>query len=309
MSKKIATFTVTVQDQTGNDKELELAIMKPDAVINAKARAQQSKAFREAMDAGAPLRAKMDQFVRDQGVWDDEMEQRFVELSVQVVENETIINKGGCQLTDGYHAAIALRRARNEIALLLQQRNDLDQYTCEGQGDNARFDSLVSQAVVDNTTGKPFFKSYEDYLDQKDTEAGSTAARIFGEAFYGIKDDYYKSLPENKFLLQFGFCNDDLHLVDKQGRLIDTYGRLVNENGERINEEGQLVDDLGNPIDEEGNPIGEQAPFLDEDGNPLGPDGKPIEQEEEPEPSPAQKKKPVKKTASQKKKAVKKKTE
>jgi hypothetical protein len=304
--KKKEVFTVTVDDQ-----ELELALLVPTAKMTITARNAQSEAFRAAMDAGAPLRAKLDKYVRDQGIWDDEMEAKVAELGNTLVENEEILARGGCKLDEAYAAAIKLRRVRNEIAILMAERNELDAYTCEGQGENARFDSLVAQSIVHNDTGKPFFSSLQDYMENQGGEVASVGAKLYSEVYYGMNDDFYTSLPENQFLLKFNFCNEELHLINEKGELVDTFGRLVNENGVLIDHDGNTVDAAGNPVDETGNAIIEQAPFLDESGNALGDDGKPIEQEETPEPSPPAKKTPVKKkkAAPRKKKAAKKKTE
>jgi hypothetical protein len=307
-NKKKEVFTVTVKDEQGNDQELELALLAPTSQITIRARSAQSEAFRAAMDAGAPLRAKLEQYVRDQGIWDDIMEKRVVELGESLLENEEVLAKGGCTLQKGYDAAIRLRRIRNEIAILMAERNDLDAYTCEGQGENARFDSLVAQSIVYNDTGKPYFANLQNYLDNQDSEVAVAGAKLYGATYYGMKDDYYQNLPENQFLLKYEFCNTDLHLINKDGQLVDTFGRLVNENGVLIDHDGNTVDSAGNPVDEEGNAIIEQAPFTDEDGNPLGDDGEPIEVEVTVEVIPADNI-PVaeKKTAPPKKKAVKKK--
>lgn len=311
MSRKVKTFKAPIEDKaSGKMVEVELAIMKPDTTMNAKARIQQSKAFRDAMDAGAPLRAKLDQYIRGQGLWTDELEARVIELGSKITECEDVLSKGGCKLTEAYRAAIDLRRARNEVALLMADRNNLDAYTCEGQGENARFESLVSQAIVNNETGKPIFKSHEDYLDRSEEEVAQISARLFADLFYGVKDDYYRNLPENKFLLKFNYCNEDLHLIDKQGRLIDTMGRLVDKNGNLIDEDGNFVDDSGNKIDKYGQTTIEQEPFLDDDGNPIGDDGKPIEQKvEEPQTTSPAKISIKKKSAARKKKVATTKTE
>ena len=299
MKKEV--FKATVQDPAGRDQQMEFALLVPDAKMNAKARIEQSRAFRMAMDAGAPLRSKLDKFVVDQGVWDDDKERQALEFAHIINDNEKILAEGGCKLSEGYRAAIEIRKARNTVALLMAERNRLDEYTCEGQGENARFNSLVSQSIVSNDTGLSHFASYDDYMNKTESDVASVGARLFADKFYGLNDEYYHSLPENQFLLRFKFVNADLHLIDKEGRLVDATGRLVNEDGYLIDFDGNLVDDMGNPVDEEGNPLIAQQPFLEDDDNPLGDDGQPIQQEEEP----AKKKTPVKKKAAPRKKKTK----
>lgn len=310
MQKKKEVFTVKVVDRkTQQEKEVELAVLAPNHKTYAKARFYQNKTFSEAMEAGAPLRARLDNYIREQGIWDDEKQQQVLELGQVIVENEDKLARGGCSLKEAYNAALDLRRARFAVDQLMQERNELDAHTCEGQATNARFDALVANSVVYNDSGEPYFKSVEDYRDRQDEDATIMAARIFASNFYGVNADYQRNLPENQFLLKFGFCNEDLHLIDKQGRLVDAIGRLVNEDGVLIDHDGNPVDEDGNPVNNDGSPIIEQQPFLDDDGNPLGDDGQPIEQEEEPKPSPAKKQTAKKKAAPKKKKAAKKKTE
>jgi hypothetical protein len=84
-----------------------------------------------------------------------------------------------------------------------------------------------------------------------------------------LDSDFEKKLPENKFLLDYKFINDDLRYVNNGGKLVDEDGRLVDENGRYVNEEGKFVDRDGNLVDEKGDYIVDFSPFTDDEGKPV----------------------------------------
>jgi hypothetical protein len=57
----------------------------------------------------------------------------------------------------------------------------------------------------------------------------------------GLEDarkDWEKDLPENKFLVEFNFVNEDLELVNEDGHLVDSQGKLINKDGRYVDKEG-----------------------------------------------------------------------
>ena len=51
---------------------------------------------------------------------------------------------------------------------------------------------------------------------------------------YDLDPNYDNNLPENKFLKDYSFVNEDLRLVNDDGHLVDSQGRLINEEGRFI---------------------------------------------------------------------------
>ena len=148
----------------------------------------------------------------------------------------------------------------------------MDSNTAEGQADNTRFNYLMACCVVDNDTGKPIFvdedgnPSLSEYEKDASEDYLVEAAGKLAEMLYGLDDDYESKLPENKFLKQYNFVNEDLKLIDSEGRPVDREGRLIDADGRFIDEDGNFVDRNGTRIDEDGEYLVEQEPFLDEDG-------------------------------------------
>lgn len=264
---KKEVFKVQIVDEVTKEKsELELAILVPTVEMMSRARVEQSLAFASAMEGKAPLRAKLDKYVRDQGIWDDDKQKEVEKLALTIGRGETKLAKGGIPLIEAKQIALNIRSARDEVNNLMSERNALDANTCEGQSENARFNSLVSMAIIYNDSGKPYFADLNDYLENSDGDIAIQAATIFARIYYGIDDDYYQQLPENQFLIRYKFCNKDLKLIDKQGRLVDELGSLVDEGGLLVNEEGSYVNYVGDVVDESGNVVIEALPFTNNDG-------------------------------------------
>lgn len=261
---KTRTFTATV-----NGKEVSLLVRSPSLQDQREATKVYNTAFSDALKAKAVVRAKLDDLLVEQGLWDDKKQFQFSALQSKILENERKLAKGGISLNEAKKLALEMRKDREELRDLISVKTNLDTHTAEGQADNARFNYLVSSCTVYNDNKKPYFSSYDEYLNKSSDPVAIQAAQQLAGMLYGLENNYEEKLAENKFLKQYKFVDDQLRLVDKQGRLVDQDGRLVDENGRFINEKGEFVDKDGNPVNAEGEYLIEFKPFLDDDGNPV----------------------------------------
>jgi hypothetical protein len=245
------------------------AVIIPTRDIIGKARSIYSRVLGQAMKDGVPFRDALFMHMREQGLWDDEKEEEHKALLKVLNEGELKLAQGGIKLSEARQIAVNMMRARRELSVLLFQQRRLDAFTIEGMAENAQFDALVSMCVIDNTTGKPVFSSPEDYKLRQGEDVAVNGATVYAKIHYNYDEDAVMALPENKFMVKWGFMNDDLHLVDEDGRLINEDGHFVDDLGRLIDEDGHLVDNQGVVVDEDGNYAVEQQPFLDDDGNPL----------------------------------------
>jgi hypothetical protein len=254
---------------TVDSKEIELDL-KP-ATLNDQREAQKiyNQAFSDAVKSGSIVRAKLDDLLKEQGLWDDKKEIQFRTLQKQILDNERKLAKGGISLKSAKSVAVQIQKLRNELRDLISVKTNLDSHTAEGQADNARFNYLVSCCVVYKNNNNRYFKNYEDYLNRASDNVSISAAQKLASIMYGLDSDFEKKLPENKFLLKYKLVNDNLEFVDDKGRLIDEDGRLVDKNGRYINEDGKFVDKDGNLVDESGDFVVDFEPFLDDNGNPI----------------------------------------
>lgn len=261
-------------------KELNLAVVRPNVQVSTDAQLMHMKAFREAIEKGAFVRASLNSRLRDQSLWDDEKEEELVNAKNMLVEGELKLKKGGISIKSAKEIAIKMRIARHIIQQLMVDRDELDKATADYYADNVKFNYLVSQCTVYEDTGEKYYESYEDYQGRIGDQVAIRAADALGGVLYGLEDNWEEKLPENKFLKKHKFVNSDLRLVDKQGNLVDVNGRLVNEKGQLVNESGHRIDDEGNLLSDDGEYDIETAAFLDDEGRPIDEDGNLIVTEE-----------------------------
>lgn len=258
------TFTANV-----DGKQVEFGIKSPSFKDQREAQKIYNQAFADAVKSGCIVRGRLDDLLREQGLWDENKERKMNTIQQQIFDNEQILAKGGISLNSAKSVALEIRELRQELREVISSRTSLDSNTAEGQADNARFNYLVSCCLVYSENNKPYFDSYESYLNKSAEPVAIKAAQVLASRMYGLDDNYEANLVENKFLKQYNFVDDDLRLVNKDGHLVDEEGRLIDENGRFVNEKGEYVDKDGKPVDDNGDYVCEFKPFLDEDGNPV----------------------------------------
>lgn len=261
---KTRNFIVKIED-----KDVEFLVRSPSLNDQREAQKIYNQAFTDAIKSKSVVRAKLDDLLEDQGLWNDEKQAKFTTLQRELADGEKRLAKGGFGINEAKDLAIRMKAIRDEIRDLISVRTSLDNHSAEGQADNARFNYLVSACVVYNSTKEPYFRNMEDYLNRATEQVALLGAQNLANMLYGLDNDYEKNLPENKFLKKYRFVDDKLRLVDKKGRLIDAEGRLVDESGRFIDDQGNFVDKFGNKVDKLGDFIVDQEPFLDENGKPI----------------------------------------
>lgn len=250
-------------------KDREIMVRSPSLQDQREGQKIYNQTFTDAIKSKAVVRAKMDDVLTEQGLWNNEKQARLTELQQALLDSERRLALGGISLREAKKIAMDMKDTRESIRDLIGARSSLDNHSAEGQADNAKFNYLVSACVVYNDTKDPVFKNMEEYLNRGNEAVAILGAQNLANMLYGLDSDYESNLPENKFLKKYKFVDDKLRLIDKQGRLVDEEGRLIDDNGRFINDKGEFVDKFGNRVDVEGNYIVEFKPFLDDDGKPI----------------------------------------
>lgn len=230
-----------------------------------------NKAFREALESGAILKQKLRDYMKDQGVWDDNKENKYSEILQELNKRQVSLKSGGIPLKQAKEIALEMRRIRAELNDLLSERQVYETNSVEGQADNVRFNHLVVCCVL-NESGQRVWKDIDAYDADGTEEWANEAASELANMLYGLDPDYYKNLTENEFLVQYKFANEDLRLINKEGHLVDSTGRLINEEGRYVayrDGEQYFVNIDGKEITKEGEELIEFKPFLDDEGTPI----------------------------------------
>ena len=249
--------------------EVELLVKSPSPKNTRESQKAYNRAFTDALNSGSIVRARLDDVMKEQKLWNDKQEQQYQTIQKKLLDNERVLAKGGIPLSQAKTYAIEMQKLREELKELITEKTTLDAHTAEGQADNAKFNFLVSACVVYKETNQPFFEGYEDYLKRAVEPAAIIGAQKLANMLYGLDDDFEKNLPENKFLHEYKFVDDNLRPIDSDGRLVDHEGRLIDEYGRFIDKDGNRVDIDGNPLDDEENYKLEFSPFLDDNGKPI----------------------------------------
>jgi hypothetical protein len=261
---KTKTFKVTIED-----KEKTILVRSPSLDDQREGQKAYNQAFTDAVKSNSVVRAKLDDLLESQGLWNDEKQAQFTLLQKQIADGEKRLQKGGFSLNEAKDLAVKIKGFRDEIRDLISVRTSLDNHSAEGQADNARFNYLVSACVVYNDTKEKVFTNLADYIDRSAENVAIEGAQILANMLYGLDNNYETNLPENKFLKKYKFVDEELRFVDKKGRLIDSEGRLIDEDNRYIDEEGNFVDKYGTKLKDDGEYDLDSQPFLDEDGNPI----------------------------------------
>lgn len=251
---------------TIDNEEKEFKIKKPSLKDIKEATKVYNEAFSDALNSKATVRAKLDDVLRQQGLWNDAKQQKVSELQDELLEGERLLKKGNknMKLSEARNVAIKMRKLRNELKTLISVRLELDTHTAEGQAEDAKNSYLISRCLVYNNTDEPYFKNYEDFLNQASSPLVLKASQVYWSIQFGGADAGEYSLPENQFLTQFKLVDDKLRLINKDGRLIDEEGKLIDEFGRYVDKDNNLVDKDGFPVDENGNYIFDFEGFIDD---------------------------------------------
>lgn len=231
-----------------------------------------NKAFRKALEGGAILKQKLNDFIIEQGLWDEKKETKYRALLEKIRDLEGIIGGGGISLKTAKEVAIDIRKNRNQLQELVSDRNSYEANSAEGQSDNEKFNYLITCCCLKGDKTTRIWNTMEEYDNDATKPWAVECASKLASMLYGLDPDYEKNLPENKFLLDYKFANKEYDLVNKDGHLVDIENRLIDEEGFYI----KYIDGIkiritkdGKELDQNNKIKMEFKPFLDEDGEPI----------------------------------------
>lgn len=287
---------VISEDKEGN--EVKVFVKKPDTKAYRESQIEYNKAFRAALESGAVLKKRLNEYMREQGIWDDEKETQEQKLLNEMTECEGRLKKGGIPLAEAKEVALKLRSLRVDFRGLVAERTVLDGNTVEGQADNARFNALCTLCIYKQDKRTLMFESLEEYDKKGDEPWAAKAAGELASALYALDPDYDNTLAENKFLKAYKFANEKNQLVNADGHPVfldpkEDKEYLVNEDGRFIAyrtdegyqnqdpEDAYLVNKEGLEVTEDGDLVDGFSPFLDDSGKPVPVPKKPEDSTEE----------------------------
>ena len=198
-----------VESVDTNGTPVKVIVRSPTVDDYKDSQLEYNKAFRDALDSGALLRQRLTDYMREQGIWNDEKQKQSDEYVESIRNMEERLRAGGIRLSEAKDVALKLRVTRAEFQLFLAEKNSLDSSSAEGQADNARFNKLVRLCVLDEKTKLPFFKRDSKKAEEEAYNASSSepwlieASSELANMLYGLDPNYNENLEENKFLKEF----------------------------------------------------------------------------------------------------------
>jgi hypothetical protein len=241
----------------------EYAVLEPTSVIRRESQTLHSKIFGKCLkDVDILTRAQLEESIKNRNAWDRAKIEEKDRVEKELFEKVKKLNSGGIRLSEAESLALEIADLRNKMRELVYEYNQYDSYTVEARADEAATDYLVCNCLVDNEKGEKVYKTMDEYIENKDSEIAIMAAMKMMEIEYGTIEEIYSKMPENTFLIEYGFMDEELNFINKDGKITDREGRLIDKDGRYINEEGKFVD-------KDGNLIAEKQPFLDDEDKPI----------------------------------------
>ncbi len=242
-----------------NDENVDIKTITPTPAIVRQADGYVAAAFKEALDRGALLRIQIDLEIKKRGVDSQKQEdEEIAELQKVIKEKEVSLLSGklnGRKLTkqEGRALALEIRVLRTKMFSVGASSNQLYAKTAEKLSEDERQRYYIYSCTLSKDTGRPFFKSFDDFKDNIDDDFVAQATEKFYSTYIGA--DFLDKTVEIKWLVKYGFMNEQGQLINEKNELVDMDGRRINAEGRLIDENGNTVDMFGNPVDSDGNLI------------------------------------------------------
>lgn len=254
MSKDKRT-TLEVKNEDG--EMVKIYVQRPNSKVLSEAQRVSAKVWTDCVRDKIMTKQELKNFMYENNIWNQskDLEQLNITNDIQNMEKQLYVGNGRTKrmkISEAKEIAIRMRIARARLRDLIAEKMSLEQNTAEAISENAKFDYIVSRCTF-YENGERVYKNLDDYNDSSDSEMAYEAATAMAQLLYSLDKDFEAKLPENRFLVNKGFVNDDLALVNKDGVTVDTQGRRINEFGHYINDEGKRTDIDGNLLDEDGN--------------------------------------------------------
>ena len=98
-----------------DSKDVEFDVKSPSLKDQREGQKVYNQAFSDAVKSGSIVRAKLDDLLTEQGLWDDAKQARFLAIQTEINDGEKALSKGGITLAVARGTAIAMKKLRDEL--------------------------------------------------------------------------------------------------------------------------------------------------------------------------------------------------
>ena len=121
MSVKKKEVTVKV-----DGVETRYFVKTPNANELTRAQIESNKVFRMALENGSLVRSKLNDYLKDNGLWDDAKQKQVEKMAEEIYAKEKILAAGGIKRSEAKSICLAIRELRAKQAILLYNQRQYD---------------------------------------------------------------------------------------------------------------------------------------------------------------------------------------
>ena len=92
-----------------DDKDFEFLVKSPSLNDQREAQKVYNQAFTDAIKSKSVVRAKLDDLLRDQGLWNDEKQAEYSSMQKQLLDGERRLAKGGFSINQAKQLAFEMQ--------------------------------------------------------------------------------------------------------------------------------------------------------------------------------------------------------
>lgn len=188
-------------------------IKMPTAAQQHEARRVYNRAKNAAIADGCMIREQVPKFARERGIITDEREAEIRQLEKELTELSAKLDAGGVELEEAKEWALRMREIRAELLVHNLVYASIMADTAERQADSARDEFLMSVCITD-LYNKPVCKNIDDFIARQDDPVVIAGIDKYNELVSGLNSNFVYDLPENKFLTEYNFVDENLQLLE-----------------------------------------------------------------------------------------------
>lgn len=192
------------------------------APVTAKERQEAKKIYRRAffaaLEDGAFLQSNGLEIAMQHGIWSEKKDEELRELNLELDALLKKLEQGGYDFEEAVEDAIKAGEIRNKIFTINLTIADFLSHSAERHAENAESDYLLWSSLKKGKVKA--YKTFDDFLTAKEEDDPLIHAAVSHDV--GLAGSFYKELPENKFLIEYGRMTEDFEILDKEGNPVVT---------------------------------------------------------------------------------------
>lgn len=206
--------TFETEDINGNPIKLKLLVSNYE--ISRLCEIEYKKAWAFCLSEGVKTRQRLEEDLRDAGVWTNREEAKVKDLESKaaifnILLNEAVKKK---EIDEARQAALELAGLRSRLEDLLSIKQAAFSYSCEGTAAEVRAEAFVAYATVyANDETKHYWSGYKEFTERREEKAAQEALAKYVDIMVTENITILKELPENKFFIEHGILDSDLKPV------------------------------------------------------------------------------------------------